>query len=329
MATNRYVNTHFWDDEYIEKLNISEKLLFLYLITNPLANICGIYEITKKRMKDNTGLKTSIIEKTLNKFQADKKAFYVNNYIIMKNTLKNQKLNDNMRLGAEKIYTELPDFVKLFINNNKENALEGFESLSNALNNININNNINSNVNINENENKEEKKSLSQKIKFLDEVFLTQKEYDGLIEDYGERMVNGKIEDADEWLAQGNRRKNYTDHNKMIRKWLRKDGVNKIEKYKEPKPEKEQPIPEPEWVKELKSFQEACPKYFKEIDEYINVYSLNSWFKPLKFISETDKLISLYTPKQYIVSWINEHYSPLLEGVFKKDFVIKSVNDNQ
>jgi len=83
---------------------------------------------------------------------------------------------------------------------------------------------------------KEKEKPLTQKIKFLDEVFLTQKEHDRLIEDYGKRLIERKIEDADEWLSQGNRRKNYTDHNKMIRKWLRKDGIEKIQTSNKQKP---------------------------------------------------------------------------------------------
>ena len=40
---HRYIKTKFWDDSYIIELNPHEKLLFLYLITNPLTNIAGVY----------------------------------------------------------------------------------------------------------------------------------------------------------------------------------------------------------------------------------------------------------------------------------------------
>jgi len=49
MAKNRYINTKFWDDPFIAELSIKEKLLYLYLITNPLTNAAGIYEISKIR----------------------------------------------------------------------------------------------------------------------------------------------------------------------------------------------------------------------------------------------------------------------------------------
>ena len=39
----RYINTKFWDDNYVIQLDPSEKLMFIYFITNPLTNICGIY----------------------------------------------------------------------------------------------------------------------------------------------------------------------------------------------------------------------------------------------------------------------------------------------
>jgi hypothetical protein len=51
----RSVNTRFWEDPFVEELTPSEKLLFLYLLTNPLANLLGIYEITIKRISYDTG----------------------------------------------------------------------------------------------------------------------------------------------------------------------------------------------------------------------------------------------------------------------------------
>ena len=35
MAKQRYINTKFWRDSYIEDLDPIEKLLFLYLLSNP------------------------------------------------------------------------------------------------------------------------------------------------------------------------------------------------------------------------------------------------------------------------------------------------------
>jgi hypothetical protein len=52
--SQRIVNDEFWTDPYIEDLDPSEKLIFLYLITNPLCNIAGAYEIRLKRIAYET-----------------------------------------------------------------------------------------------------------------------------------------------------------------------------------------------------------------------------------------------------------------------------------
>ena len=43
MAKFRLINTKFWDDSYVAKLSTSEKLLFIYFISNPLTTVAGVY----------------------------------------------------------------------------------------------------------------------------------------------------------------------------------------------------------------------------------------------------------------------------------------------
>jgi len=126
----RSVNTKFWQDPFIEDLNPTEKLLFLYLLTNPLGNILGIYEISIKRISYDTGIGKETIKKALEGFEKVGKVYYFKEFIILTNFLKNQKLNSNMWTGAKKIFLKLPkDLILLTI----KNGLEGFESLWKAL----------------------------------------------------------------------------------------------------------------------------------------------------------------------------------------------------
>ena len=55
------VNTKFWDDTYIVTLDPIEKLLYLYFLTNPLTNICGIYEIQLRRVAFDTGIDKEVV----------------------------------------------------------------------------------------------------------------------------------------------------------------------------------------------------------------------------------------------------------------------------
>ena len=39
MSVQRYVDTGFWEDAWVETITPLERYLYLYLITNPLTNI--------------------------------------------------------------------------------------------------------------------------------------------------------------------------------------------------------------------------------------------------------------------------------------------------
>jgi len=130
MEKRRSINTKFWEDSWIETLDPKEKLIFLYLLTSPLSNILGIYQITLKRISFDTGLTEETVLKALKVFESVKKIFYFDNYVFLVNHLKNQSLNPNMKKGVVEIYKNLPNLLKDKLN---INALEGFESLSNGL----------------------------------------------------------------------------------------------------------------------------------------------------------------------------------------------------
>jgi len=108
----RSVNTRFWEDPFIEGLSPIEKLLFLYLLTNPLANLIGIYEITIKRISYDTSIQKESIEKALKSFEKVNKVLRIGNYVIMPNFLKNQSLNENMKIGVVKLFKSLPNYLK-------------------------------------------------------------------------------------------------------------------------------------------------------------------------------------------------------------------------
>lgn len=130
----RSVNTKFWDDTFISELTPSEKLLFLYLLTNPLTNLLGIYEITMKRICFDTGLKTDTIRKGLERFGRVKKVYFVNDFIILPNFLKNQRLNTNMKIGITKIFNQLPNELKNSILDNHSKGLPNdYQTIRNGM----------------------------------------------------------------------------------------------------------------------------------------------------------------------------------------------------
>lgn len=113
MAKHRTVNTHFWDDSYIETLSPNEILLFLFLITNPQTNIAGSYEITVTRMHERTRLSRIKIEEILTKFEADGKFIYKDNWMLAVNAISHQKTDvPTILKGIETIILDSPQWVK-------------------------------------------------------------------------------------------------------------------------------------------------------------------------------------------------------------------------
>lgn len=113
------MSTNFWSDSYIESLKPQEKLLYIYLFTNESSTLSGVYQIKKSRMIDDTGLQENILLDYLDKFTNDNKIKYQDNWICVKNTLKNQVLNNfKIGIGIARELEKVPLFIKDFIDTN-------------------------------------------------------------------------------------------------------------------------------------------------------------------------------------------------------------------
>lgn len=121
MWKQRMVNDSFWTDPYIEDLDPSEKLLFLYLLTNPLCNIAWAYEIKIKRIAYETWYDKEMVDKILNRFVKDGKILREKDWIILVNFAKNQSNNPNTLKWMQRIIDSIPEPI--------QKALKGFESL--------------------------------------------------------------------------------------------------------------------------------------------------------------------------------------------------------
>lgn len=111
MSTKRYVNTAFWDDEWVQTLDPSEKLMYLYLLTNPLTNIAGVYKIATRRIIFDTGFNSDIVTTILDRFQKAGKVVYFDGYIILPNWPKNQNPTEDVKKGIARVLAMVPGEV--------------------------------------------------------------------------------------------------------------------------------------------------------------------------------------------------------------------------
>ena len=116
MATQRYISTSFWDDPWVQSLEPSEKFIYLYLLTNPLTNIAGIYEITDRRISFDTGYDQEIINRVLIGYTKAKKAYRYLSYIVLPSWPKHQKWEKSPKIkaGIDLILNNLPVDIKKY-----------------------------------------------------------------------------------------------------------------------------------------------------------------------------------------------------------------------
>lgn len=143
MSKNRYISTRFWDDVYIAGLDPAGKLLFIYLLTNPLTEIAGVYEIALHRIAYDTGLKADKVGDLLAQFEASGKIIYRAGWIVLVNFIKHQGNSPKIQKGIEVSINRAPDWVK-------EGFRIGFDTLSNHIDKARYDTNyLNSNSNCN------------------------------------------------------------------------------------------------------------------------------------------------------------------------------------
>jgi len=112
MAKQRYVSTAFWNDAFVLDLEMDEKLLFLYLITNPRTDLCGAYEIALKRIAFDTEISAERVISIIDKFQACEKVWYDGGWIILQNFVKHQTLNPRVVAGIKNSFERCPSWVQ-------------------------------------------------------------------------------------------------------------------------------------------------------------------------------------------------------------------------
>jgi hypothetical protein len=102
-----YFSVSFWDDEWVCSLKPLEKMLYLYLLTNPLTNIAGVYKITERRIVFDTGLTQKQVQDFIGKFQEDHKAYRMGEYVVIPSAPKHQQWET-----SDKIYKGIVNYLE-------------------------------------------------------------------------------------------------------------------------------------------------------------------------------------------------------------------------
>lgn len=130
MAKVRMINTRFWNDSFVSKLDPIEKLLFLYFISNEHTNICGVYELPLKIAAIETGIDESMFRKVMRRLGP--KILYRKGWVIVTNFPRYQSLNlPKVKQGFDDAVMAIPKDILEIANANGFSA--HWQSIGNAL----------------------------------------------------------------------------------------------------------------------------------------------------------------------------------------------------
>jgi hypothetical protein len=231
MSKQRYIKDSFWTDPYIEKLSPDYKLIFLYLLTNPLSNIAGVYEVRLKRMAYETGYDTEVVENIIKKFVKDFKIIQFNDWIVIVNHIKHQSLGNLTAEGINRVIKESPQEIQdLFEEKTLTNSKnEEYSVMVLKEYDIPLTSPLQAPTNGAYSEVKLSRVKLS-KIKYgeFQNVLLKDEEYKNLLEKLGESNTKLMIEELSTYIASKGKR--YSNHYATLLGWARRKVQNHQEK---------------------------------------------------------------------------------------------------
>lgn len=117
-----------WSDPWVESLPSNAKLLFIYLWTNPNRNLPCLYQITYKRMSEDTGINRQDIENTLLLlypkvvYDEESNLVFVVNFV-RRQFLRTGFVSPKIIVGIERALALLPrshQFISLFLDTYKD-----------------------------------------------------------------------------------------------------------------------------------------------------------------------------------------------------------------
>lgn len=107
MSKQRIIKDEIWDDEWFYELDPSEKLVWVFLLTNPRGNIAGIYKLNKKWASQATGLDFDVFKTILSRFVKDGKIIDEESWIGLVNFHKHLAYrNASVAQGIVRLYKE-------------------------------------------------------------------------------------------------------------------------------------------------------------------------------------------------------------------------------
>ena len=111
----RYIRDEIWRDSWFYQLPLEQKTVWLYLLTNPNANVAGLYKLNTKVASNEIGIAEKQLEGVLKRFVGDGKLAIYQDWIFLVNFYKNQTASPKIMAGIKRILAEAPEPVQQYL----------------------------------------------------------------------------------------------------------------------------------------------------------------------------------------------------------------------
>lgn len=236
MAIYRMIELSFWSDPKVaDEFTPEDRYMYLYLMTNPHTNLAGCYEISIRQMSIETGYCKESVESILNRME---NVHGVISYsketreVLLKNWYKHNWQKSPKYMGGvrNQIMNIKDDGFREYLAEKMDTLFIGYkypliETISNttSIDEQDIYESLDDTDN-SKSKRKTKKNTIHDSYSTdmhrhgeYGHVLLTQKQYDKLVEDYGEEATKRAIQNVDEYCQQHGKR--YKDYNLTLRKW--------------------------------------------------------------------------------------------------------------
>jgi hypothetical protein len=214
MAKFRQFHMSFWTDPKIEEFTAEEKYLYMFLLTTPLTNLCGCYEISYKKIEDFTGIKKDKAEKLVSALQSKGVIDYSKETyeLLVINWHKYNWTSSN--LFRKPLQAEIENVKNSKF---KEYLTDLFNGQQNEYRIDTVSENTDT---VSEDKPKKAEKPEKWAYGEYKNVMLTDDEYNKLLSKYGQELTDAAINKLDTYLLEPKNKNKYKSHYAAMLNWV-------------------------------------------------------------------------------------------------------------
>jgi len=207
----RIIHTKIWQDAFFTELTPTQKLLFVYYISNDNIGLTGIYEITDRQVMFDTGLNREQIAEAKALFENNRKIMFKDNWVYSINSKKlNGYAGEKIDKALEKEESDIPDEI---IKHFQDTLSIQYQGVSSTLD-----------TSINHKSEIINHKSIGVVKGGLENI--TDEDIEKISQDYKvpREFILSKIDDIKNYCASKGKR--YKDYLATLRDWVKRDAIN-------------------------------------------------------------------------------------------------------